>query len=144
MARRRPSAVRDTLPLRRSRYSPRPRLYPPINGLSGACTAHIRRLERLRFWPGETDRAFWHWAALAHGPLRAFTDLLSSTRCGTRECGCDPGYFRDHLEEVLHALPRKSARELRALVRALDATILERAKVISAASPDLPWWRDQF
>ncbi|MFF4843933.1 hypothetical protein [Streptomyces collinus] len=143
MPRRRPSAVRDTLPARRSRYSYR-RPYPPINGLSGACTAHIRRLEHLRFHPGETDRAFWHWAALAHGPLRAIADPFTSTRCGIPECGCDPGYFRDHLEEVLHALPRKSARELRALVWALDSKILERAEVVSADSPGLPWWRDQL
>jgi hypothetical protein len=60
------------------------------------------------------------------------------------ECGCDPGYSRDHLEEIMHALPKKSARELRKFVWDLDSTILGRAKVIGAHSPDVPWWRDQL
>ncbi|MEU0738140.1 hypothetical protein [Streptomyces sp. NPDC006134] len=42
---------------------------------------------------------------------------------------------------MLHALPRKSARELRSLVWALDEKILERAQVIPADSLDVPWWR---
>ncbi|MEV5530997.1 hypothetical protein [Streptomyces prunicolor] len=45
---------------------------------------------------------------------------------------------------MLHALPRKSARELRALVRALDKKILARAKVIRADSLDVPWWRGRL
>ncbi|MFE1315439.1 MULTISPECIES: hypothetical protein [unclassified Streptomyces] len=45
---------------------------------------------------------------------------------------------------MLHALPKKSARELRALVRALDEKILARAKVIPAESLDVPWWRGQL
>ncbi|MFF4786285.1 hypothetical protein ACFY3E_33800 [Streptomyces griseorubiginosus] len=49
--------------------------------------------------------------------------------------------FRGHLETVLHALPRKSARELRSLVRPLDRKILARAKALPAHSPDAPWWR---
>ncbi|MFJ3938291.1 hypothetical protein ACIPYR_15790 [Streptomyces parvus] len=49
-----------------------------------------------------------------------------------------------HLETVLHLLPRKSARELRALVRVLDARILMRAKIIPAAGPDEHWWLGRF
>ncbi|MFG2756724.1 hypothetical protein [Streptomyces wuyuanensis] len=45
---------------------------------------------------------------------------------------------------MLHALPRKSARELRALVWALDGKILARAKVIPADSLDMPWWQGQL
>ncbi|MFG2476520.1 hypothetical protein [Streptomyces fagopyri] len=45
---------------------------------------------------------------------------------------------------MLHALPRKSARELRALVRALDEKILTRARTIPADSLDAPWWRGLF
>ncbi|MET8247523.1 hypothetical protein ABZV31_25740 [Streptomyces sp. NPDC005202] len=41
-------------------------------------------------------------------------------------------------------MPKKSARELRALVWALDNKILVRAKVIPADGPDVPWWRDQL
>ncbi|WP_268986936.1 MULTISPECIES: hypothetical protein [unclassified Streptomyces] len=44
----------------------------------------------------------------------------------------------------MHALPKKSARELRKLVWGLDSKILRRAKVIHAHSPDVPWWRDQL
>lgn len=44
-----------------------------------------------------------------------------------------------HLEAVLQALPRKSARELRVLVRALDEEILARAKIIPADSLEAPW-----
>ena len=143
MPRRRPSAVRDDLPVRpRRHYFHYP--YPPISGLSGACEAHIRRLEHARFWQGATAKAFWDWAALAHGPLKRIADPFTSIRCGIPECGCDPGYSRDHLEEIMHALPKKSARELRRLVWDLDSKIIRRAKVIHAPSPDVPWWRDQL
>lgn len=119
------------------------RRYPFIDHLSGSCTADLRRLERTRFWPEATEEAFWHWQSYAHGPLRQLTDPFTGPDCGISECGCYGASFRDHLEVVLHALPRKSARELRALVRALDAKILARAKVIPADSLDVPWWRGQ-
>ncbi|MBT2505509.1 hypothetical protein J7I98_06250 [Streptomyces sp. ISL-98] len=45
---------------------------------------------------------------------------------------------------MLHALPKKSAQELRKLVWALDSKILTRAKVVRADSPGTPWWRDQL
>lgn len=67
-----------------------------------------------------------------------------SPRCGFPECGCYGAGFREHLEAVLHALPRKSARELRTLVRALDATILTRAKGIPADSLGVPRWLGRF
>ncbi|MFE0704753.1 hypothetical protein [Streptomyces sp. NPDC058872] len=71
-------------------------------------------------------------------------DPLSGPGCGILECGCYCAGFREQLEAVLHALPRKSARELRTLVRALDVKILARAKVIPADSLDVPWWRGQL
>ncbi|MEU6674012.1 hypothetical protein [Streptomyces sp. NPDC046925] len=143
MPRRRPSAVRAELPVARSRYYFR-YSYPPINRLSGSCQAAVRRLELARFDPGDTAKAFWHWAALAHGPLRQVADPFSSAGCGIPECGCDPGYARDHLEEILHALPKKSARELRSRVRELDHKIVRRSKIVRADSPDTPWWRNQL
>lgn len=79
---------------------------------------------------------------LAYGPLRRVTQPSVTPRCGIPECGCDPGYFRDRLEAVIHALPRKSARELRVLVWSIDARILERARIIRADAPDSLWWRD--
>lgn len=132
--------MRAELPVARSRYYFR-YSYPPINRLSGSCQAAIRRLELARYSPGDTAKAFWHWAALAHGPLRQVADPFASAGCEIPECGCDPGYARDHLEAVLHALPGKSARELRGRVRELDRTIVGRALVIRADSLDAPWWR---
>ncbi|ANP56094.1 hypothetical protein J2Z21_003990 [Streptomyces griseochromogenes] len=140
MPRRRPSALRSELPVR----LPRRRRYPLIDRLSGSCTADLRRLARTRFGPEATEEAFWHWKALAHGPLRYLADPFAGPDCGISECGCNGAGFRDHLEAVLHALPRKSARELRARVRALDERILTRAEVIPAAGPDAPWWRDML
>lgn len=76
--------------------------------------------------------------------MRRFAEPFPADWCGIPECGCCPGYFRDHLEAVLHALPRKSARELRALVRALDRIILNRAVILRVDHPDEPWWRGQL
>ncbi|MER5894839.1 hypothetical protein [Streptomyces sp. NPDC001876] len=44
---------------------------------------------------------------------------------------------------MLHALPKKSARELRVLVRALDEKILARAKAIPTDNLEVPWWLGQ-
>ncbi|WP_367322120.1 hypothetical protein [Streptomyces sp. HUAS ZL42] len=44
----------------------------------------------------------------------------------------------------MDALPKKSARELRALVAPLDDRILRRAKVIQVDDLGAPWWRDQL
>ena len=140
MPRRRPSALRGHHPTR----LPRRRRYPLIDHLSGACTAHLRRLERTRFWPEATEEAFWHCQVLAHGPVRQLVDWRVGPACGLPECGCYGAGFREQLEITLHALPRKSARELRVLVRALDEKILARAVVIRADSPDEPWWRGQI
>ncbi|MBL1118326.1 hypothetical protein JK364_39060 [Streptomyces sp. 110] len=45
------------------------------------------------------------------------------------------------LETALHALPKKSARELRVLVLALDAKITARARIVRVDAPDSRWWR---
>ncbi|OPF72002.1 hypothetical protein VT50_0232270 [Streptomyces antioxidans] len=140
MPRRRPAALRGDIPTRLLSR----RRYPPIDRLSGSCAADLRRLERTRFWPEAVEEAFWHWRALAHGPLRGVTSAFGAPRCGLYECGCDPGYFRGLLETALHALPKKSARELRVLVLALDAKITARAGIIRADAPDSPWWWDAF
>jgi hypothetical protein len=101
-------------------------------------------LERTRFWPEATEEAFWHWKTLARLPLNHLIDPLAGADCGVPECGCYGVNFRDHLEAVIQALPRKSARELRALVWALDEKILTGSKVIPAKSRDVPWWRGQL
>ncbi|MEU6733493.1 hypothetical protein ABZ929_09840 [Streptomyces physcomitrii] len=141
MPRRRPSALRGETPVRR----PRRRRFPSVGPVSGSCVAALCRLERTRLWPEATAEALWHWRALAHGPLRRVADPpFGAPSCGIPECGCDPGHFRDRLELVLHLLPRKSARELRALLRPLDEKILARARIIRANGPDDPWWRGRL
>ncbi|MDX3574650.1 hypothetical protein [Streptomyces sp. ID05-47C] len=142
MPRRCPSALRGEVPVRGGSGGRR-RRYPCVDRLSGSCAADIRRLERSRFLPEETAEAFWHWKALAHGPLRLIADPETANRCGIPGC-CDVGYFRDRLEAVVHALPTKSARELRALVTALDDKILGRARALRSDGPGTPWWRDQL
>ncbi|MFF7648614.1 hypothetical protein ACFZCY_01885 [Streptomyces sp. NPDC007983] len=42
---------------------------------------------------------------------------------------------------MIHALPKKSAREMRALVWSLDARIVARLGILHADAPDTPWWR---
>ncbi|MEV0372651.1 hypothetical protein AB0I10_22945 [Streptomyces sp. NPDC050636] len=142
MPRRRPAAVRGDIPLRISSWQRR--RWPVIDGLSGACVADIRRLERARPEPGATAEAFWHWSALARSPLADFANREGGGCCGTPACCCDPGYFRDVLETVLRRLPKKSARELRVRVRALDERILAKAYGVRADSRDSVWWPGLF
>lgn len=94
--------------------------------------------------PVTAAEAFWHWSALARSPLRDFANREPGGCCGTPACGCDPGYFRDVLETVLRRLPKKSARELRISVRALDERILAKAYEVRAGSRDAVWWPGLF
>ncbi|WP_329021031.1 hypothetical protein [Streptomyces sp. NBC_00690] len=140
MPRRRPSVLRDDIP---SRANDRHR-YSTINGLSGGCTAQIVRLERTRSYPGETARAFRAWWELAHHSRRWFIPAeywrTADDHC-VPEC-CGTIFFpRDHLDEVLRALPKRSARELSALVRQLDVKILARSPILLAEPSDAHWWR---
>ncbi|MGW3337166.1 hypothetical protein ACWDCL_06765 [Streptomyces sp. NPDC001009] len=114
------------------------RRFPLIDRLSGSCTADLRRLERERGWTEATEAAFWHWKVLAHGPLRQLVDALEKSDCGIRECGCYDVGFREHLDAVLHALPKRSAREIRAVVRPLDEKIIARAAVQFSGSGLMP------
>ncbi|MFI0775406.1 hypothetical protein [Streptomyces sp. NPDC021212] len=137
MPRRRPSALRGDIPIR-FRFHPR-RRFPHIDRLSGSCAADLCRLERRRFRPGAVDEAFWQWKALANRPLRRGVDPFSG--CGIRGCCGDAEHFRELLETVIHALPKKSARELRALVWSLDARIVARLGILHVDAPDRLWWR---
>ncbi|WP_418957926.1 hypothetical protein [Streptomyces tritici] len=65
-------------------------------------------------------------------------------RCGVRECCPEPADERDLLELALCALPKKSARELRALVHALDARIVRRPDAHPYGDPPAHWWRGAF
>ena len=136
MPRRRPHALRSEIP-RRTGYRPR---HPAIDRLPGSCHAAITRLESAWMWPGAVFQAFRGWRSFAHGPLRDLTSI-SVAGCGTPECCPAPDADRDVLEAALHRLPPKSARELRALVGALDEKILGRAVVIPRRPSDPYWWR---
>lgn len=130
--------VRDGIPVRvkgRHRYS-------VIDGLSGSCMAQIVRLEQTRFRPGETAAAFRDWWALAHRSRQWYAPLsfADCSYCEAPEC-CEPTAFpRDQLEDTLRALPRRPARELRVLVRELDARILARSPLLLAEPSDAYWW----
>ena len=91
-------------------------------------------------WPGAVFQAFRGWQTFAHGPLRDLTSI-SVAGCGTPECCPAPDADRDVLEAALHRLPRKSARELRALIADPDGKILARAVVIPRRPSDPYWWR---
>ncbi|WP_284117708.1 hypothetical protein [Streptomyces fragilis] len=114
-----------------------------IGRLSGPAQAQLVRLERTRLGPGVVERALSSWAAVAKAPVdrlpRPFAD-----RCGVPECCPEPADVRDLLELALCALPRKSARELRALVGPLDARILERPDAVPYGDPPHRWWRSAF
>ncbi|WP_460066752.1 hypothetical protein [Streptomyces sp. YKOK-I1] len=58
-----------------------------------------------------------------------------------------PGRLSDErglLELAIHALPRKSSRELRALVTPLDLRILEHPEAVPSSDPPPRWWRCAF
>ncbi|MER5436848.1 hypothetical protein [Streptomyces sp. NPDC002588] len=128
MPRRRPAALRHE----RARTARR----SAIDHLSSSCTAAVHRLERTRFPGLDTAEAFHRWRSLAHGPLR---DLALPSPYHY-DC-CDPSDARDQLEAVIHALPTRNARELRALVSALDHKILTRNRALRPGNGDSPWWR---
>jgi hypothetical protein len=48
---------------------------------------------------------------------------------------------RDDLQRALEALPRRTARQLRNRIRALDRAFATKTLPDFAADPKLPWWR---
>jgi hypothetical protein len=137
--RRRPSRLRAE----NRRFSAPRRRFSRIGRLSGSAQAQVVRLERTRLGPGVIEQALSRWSAMARAPAdrlpRPFGD-----RCGVPECCPGPAEERDLLELALCALPRKSARELRALVRPLDLRILRRPDAVPYGEPPHRWWRDAF
>ncbi|MFF1558982.1 hypothetical protein [Streptomyces sp. NPDC058279] len=102
--------------------------------------ADISRTERKPYWPGPTFEAWRRWRALAYKPgpwvMHAVLDD------GTCEC-CDPFRgveVRSVLEAMCRVLPRRSARELRAVLTPLDERFLARTLNDPFASPQDPWW----
>ncbi|MFS8102071.1 hypothetical protein LFM09_33585 [Lentzea alba] len=98
-----------------------PRKRPDVlRGLSSRFRADLDRLERTRnyLWPGDVERALEAWLRYADSPARRlWLDDHPPYSCS---CDVSPAESRQLLEFVAHALPRKSARELRRRLQELD------------------------
>lgn len=93
-------------------------------------------MERDRLWPGAIAAALRRWSKVARQP-----DLepMGGSCCPL----CNPFYMNDErelLELALHALPRRAARELRALIEPLDEFYLERSWQNPSAPAHYAWW----
>jgi hypothetical protein len=111
MARRSPSRVRYDAPAR-----PLARPVPTLPGPRGL--AAIVRLERDRFWPGAARQALDAWEVFLRDPYHRLFDPAYG--CGIPACCPDPEQLRTVLTAVVHALPDKDARRLRARLADLD------------------------
>jgi|SRR5215472_10466662 hypothetical protein len=135
MPRRRPSTLRASdkcFAWHRERYS-------KIGRISGAAQAHVIRLERARFGPGAVASALAVWTAVARTPAGQ-EPALYSPGCGEPSCCPAPGDQRDVLERFIRAMPIKSARELRTLVRILDDEITRHPVVALSRAIGGRWW----
>ncbi|MEU6963783.1 hypothetical protein [Streptomyces chrestomyceticus] len=130
MTRRRPAQVRGGLAARR------PAAFTVVDGLDAAAQLDVRALERSRLTPGAVAKALASWRQQVRLPRRYVADT-AYVGC---PCCCDSGHGRTELELVLHALPRRSARQLRALVEPLDRTFLARTLPDPHTPDDRPWW----
>lgn len=114
MARRSPARVRRDAPCPPLRGP-----VPTIPGLSARGTAAIARLESRRLWPGAAREALDAWALFLRDPYHRLYDPKYG--CGEPMCCPDPAELRATLETIVHALPCKDARLLRARLAQLDA-----------------------
>ena len=95
---------------------------PVSDGLSRRAQYDIHHLERTRNYlhPGDVGLAVHRWKAYLHRPERLVwrDDEWDGTHW---YCCGDPFAARALLDAVVRALPRRSGRELRAVVERLDA-----------------------
>ena len=134
MPRRRPSQIRAAC--RRDRRQTHAGSQPGLTAGSGALASAVTRLERERLWPGAIAQALRQWSRIARRP-----NLALSGGCGCPLC--NPFYTTDEravLELALHALPARSARELRSLVEPLDELYLKRTWPDPNAPAEDGWW----
>ncbi|MFF3273901.1 hypothetical protein ACFYWU_23685 [Streptomyces chrestomyceticus] len=129
MTRRRPAQVRGGLAARR------PAAFTVVDGLDAAAQLDVRALERSRLTPGAVAKALESWRQQVRLPRRYAAD----TAYYGCPC-CDGGYGRAELDIALHALPRRSARQLRALVEPVDRAFLARTLPDPHTPDDRPWW----
>jgi hypothetical protein len=114
MARRSPAQVRRDAPLPSLN-----RPVPTIPGLSPRGIAAIARFEHDRLWPGAAREALDAWTLLVRDPYHRLFDPKYG--CGVPMCCPDPIDLHATLEAIVHILPRKDARQMRARLAALDA-----------------------
>ena len=129
MARKPPGAVRASLPVR-----PRTdRKFSTIPGLPRWALADIHRAEATLLRPGDVGaalRELREYARVAHRYQARWT----------LRCLCCEPMTRDTLDSALLALPPRSRAALRALIRPLDALILQKTLPDPTAPPGWPWW----
>jgi hypothetical protein len=92
-----------------------------LPGLSGAANAEIARLElqRPELYPGRVREAFGSWARFVRDPYRRLWDH-EQEGCGARSCCNGFQGTRSLLDAAAYRMTPHRARELRALLRALD------------------------
>ncbi|WP_328535778.1 hypothetical protein [Streptomyces sp. NBC_00344] len=128
MGRNSPARVRS------ARTPIRPATRTVADHLDAAAQRDVMALERSSLGPGAVALALRSWKKHVHGPARQVSVVADGCPC------CHAGYSRDVLETALRALPRGSARQLRALVQPLDETFLARTWPDPTAPLDRPWW----
>jgi hypothetical protein len=93
----------------------------PVHGISRHTQYEIVRIEETRnyLWTGAVGESLGLWRTFVGRPDRR---LWRDDEDGCTEWLCcgDPLRARDMLEGAVLALPRRAARELRAVVLALD------------------------
>ncbi|GAB4083444.1 hypothetical protein GCM10028784_00740 [Myceligenerans cantabricum] len=131
---------RRHLARQRRQSAARRRIYGPAHAkdgrLSGSAHAAIALLES---WPGQIHGALLNWEREAR---RRNPWSRNSYGCGIRECCGLPIDDRDLLELTIHRLPRRSARELRVLVRSIDERIMAKSPV--KFDHQQHWWHADF
>jgi hypothetical protein len=79
----------------------------------------LAALERKRFWPGKAATALRLWEENLRDPYRRLHDPRYEG-CGIWECCTPIDEVRELLSIVVHHLPRRDARRLRARIEQLD------------------------
>ncbi|MBT2384705.1 hypothetical protein [Streptomyces sp. ISL-11] len=133
MPRRPPATVRSALPRRPRPYDRPGRVVPTLSAPAQRQTAEF---ERRHDRPGSVADAVAAWSRLVHAlpPFADRNDWDDSCPC------CTQTLARELLEDALHKLPPGAARELRAVVRPLDAVFLDRVAPEPRLADAPDWW----
>lgn len=101
----------------------------------------IARVERHQYEPGAAHRALSAWRETVYG--RGASWIIYPSWYDDCPCCQSPwgGDHRESLEAFCLAVPRRAARELRAVLAPLDARFLARTLNDPYAPPGDPWWR---